>query len=810
MKHLSANSTIPPRALLAAILALACLGCNSTPTAEIVRDQWGVPHIFAADENAGFFGLGYVSAEDRILQMEIWRRRASGRMAETFGKDYIEHDRKFRVAGMLRHANEAFEASSEEMQGWLRSYSAGVNAWIDGHPDVVKRRFAPLGIEPEPWTGADPLLSILGVADLFDRLFDEGAVANYREYNELVEKLGEQGALEARAMAIDEEFVAVPESEMAKDKEVYTRLKARQRTPAFLRKDASAETVKFSHAWVLGGERTTTGKPILESEPRITVTNPSIWYEYHLSAGRFDARGISMPGVPGMLIGFNRRVAMGATALGTGSTVTFLERLSDGGTGFVSEGETVAFDRRLERIEVKGAGPVFQEVLTNHHGFVFNAFAREARPGEAYVSYYKAAHDRGTSVRSFIERMAASNWTEFLDSLESYYVPGLHMLYADVDGNIGYATVAHVPLTKRSRRMALEGWTGQDEVLGRVPWGEMPRMFNPDAGFIGNGNNRPIGSWYPFDLGIRSTGSGSRAWRVGQLLEGDRRFSVESLESEVHRDDMHAATSALLPTARKVAEEDGANDPLVRSILEATEDWDYRFRTSDPAFRAASALAATAGDTFRTRELTRRFGGGESGACHLGRLLAARFAQDQATPRDPAIRNYLLAWLRTAGQMLARDEGGDSAILRMPYQGSGRMNLPSVDPSLDAESPRMEVVQRGSIWSPTENAYSQIVDLSDIDNSRAMIAPGVSEDPESPFYLNQMDLWAKGQLRAAPLSRDRIEDLAAATSVIEVKPFSGADLLPEKTVASKPEPARFYPAIPSPSAGGAVLSKASP
>jgi len=138
------------------------------------------------------------------------------------------------------------------------------------------------------------------------------------------------------------------------------------------------------------------------------------------------------------------------------------------------------------------------------------------------------------------------------------------------------------------------------------------------------------------------------------------------------------------------------------------------------------------------------------------------------------------------------------------------MNLPSVDPSLDAESPRMEVVQRGSIWSPTENAYSQIVDLSDIDNSRAMIAPGVSEDPESPFYLNQMDLWAKGQLRAAPLSRDRIEDLAAATSVIEVKPFSGADLLPEKTVASEPEPARFYPAIPSPSAGGAVLSKASP
>ena len=810
MKHHSTDSTMAPRALLAAILALACLACSSAPTAEVVRDQWGVPHIFAADENAGFFGLGYVSAEDRILQMEIWRRRASGRMAETFGEDYIEHDRKFRVAGLLRHANEAFEASSEELKGWLRSYAAGVNAWIAENPEATKRRFASLGIEPEPWTGADPLLSILAVADLFDRLFDEGAINNYREYNELVEELGEQGALEARAMAIDEEFVAVPEPEMAKDTEVYARLKARQRTPAFLRTDASGETVKFSHAWVLGGERTTTGKPILESEPRITVTNPSIWYEYHLSAGRFDARGISMPGVPGMLIGFNRRVAMGATALGAGSTVTFLERLSADATGFVSEGETVPFDRRLERIDVKGMGPVVQEVLTNHHGFVFNAFAREARPGEAYVSYYKSAHDGGTSVRSFIERMAARNWTEFLDSLESYYVPGLHMVYADVEGNIGYATVAHAPLTKRSRRMALEGWTGQDEVLGRVPWDEMPRMFNPDVGFIGNGNNRPIGAWYPFDLGIRSTGSGSRAWRVRQLLEGDRRFSVESLESDVHRDDMHAATSALLPTARKVAEEDGADDPLIRGILEATKDWNYSFRTSDPAFRAASALAATAGDTFRLRGLTRRFGSGESGACHLGRLLAARFAQDQATPRDPQIRNYLLAWLRAAGQRLARDEGGDPAILRMPYQGSARMDLPSVDPSLDAESPRMEVVQRGSIWSPTENAYSQIVDLSDIDNSRAMIAPGVSEDPESPFYLNQMDLWASGQLRAAPLSRDRIEELAVSRMRIAVSGFSGENLLPERTISTKPEGAQFYPAIPAQDKGDSVLSQASP
>ena len=285
------------RLLLLALVSVFLLTCSSGPTVEIVRDRWGIPHIFADDENSGFFGLGYVSAEDRILQMDNWRRRASGRLAEVFGEGSIETDRKFRVAGMLRHANEAFEASSDEMKGWLRAYAAGVNAWIAEHPEVVERRFGPLGVRPEPWTAADPLLSILAVADLFDQLFDEGAVNNYRQYNELVRKVGVRKALEARAMAIDEEFVTVPESEMAKDKKVYNRLKAREHTPAFLRKDAGGETLKFSHAWVLGGGRTTTAKPILESEPRISVTNPSFWYEYHLSAGRFDARGISMPNV---------------------------------------------------------------------------------------------------------------------------------------------------------------------------------------------------------------------------------------------------------------------------------------------------------------------------------------------------------------------------------------------------------------------------------------------------------------------------------------------------------------------------------
>ena len=333
-------------------------------------------------------------------------------------------------------------------------------------------------------------------------------------------------------------------------------------------------------------------------------------------------------------------------------------------------------------------------------------------------------------------------------------------------------------------------------MLGRVPWEEMPRMLNPDAGFIGNANNRPVGAWYPHDLGIGSTGSGSRAWRVHQLIEGDRKFSVETLESDVHRDDMHAATSALLPVARKVAEEDGAADPPVLGILEATKDWDYRFpdeRSRLPR-RGGVGVNRRHGVSPQRPDPTLRLDRG-------GRLPPGtppfrsipEGPSNAKRPEDPKIPADMATGRRSATGPRRRGRPGHP-LSSLP----GRLTngLPSVDPSLDAQSPRFEVVERGSVWSPKEDGYSQIVDLNDIDNSRAMIAPGISEDPESPFYLNQMDLWAKGELRPAPLSRERIEELAVSTERIAVGGFSGDDLLPENVADAKPDGARFYPAIP--------------
>jgi penicillin amidase len=785
--------------LIGLTLTLWCSPAGAQPgQVEVLRDRWGVPHVFAAREADGFFGLGYASAEDRLLQMELLRRRATGRLAEVFGPKWVESDRKFRLAGIGAHCADAFANLPAEMQEYLRAYAAGVNAFAQAHPERVRKRFAPLGTTPEPWTPSDCLAAWMGMAELFDRWVKEEAVDHYYEFQRLVADVGEAEALKRRGMVLDDAGAVVPEAEMAKDKEVYARLKARKPVPGFELRPTPDEPVRFSHAWAVDGTRSTTGKPLLESDPQTSVNNPPLFYEFHLAAGRYDVRGLGPTGCPALLIGWNRQVAWGATALGGGCTVTFLDRLSADARGYQFRGQTIPFACRFERIDVKGGEPVVQEVLTSRHGFVFNALARQNRSGQAYVSHFRQVQDRGTSVRALLLWMRAASWTEFRAAMEHYYSPGLHLVYADAAGNIAYQTLVHVPRTKRTPRLALEGWTGEDEVTGRIPLAELPHMLNPEAHFISHANNLPVGSWYPYDLGLAKGGIGDsvRSLRLRQLLTGSRKFSVEDFEAVVHRDNVNPAVSALLPLARKVVEEDKVTDRAVRDVLKAVQDWDLRYDASDRAYPAAVALAEAGVPAYRRSGLQDRLGGGEAGVCHLARLLSERFTRDGATPRDPAVRAYLVNWLRLAAE--GAQAGPVPEVHAMPYQAGGPLGFPSLDPKRDLVSPPLTCGLIGTIWSQRGNSYTQIVDLADVDNSRSVLPPGISEDPESPFHANQIPLWVKGMTHPAPLSRPKVEAVAVSRLPLAVVPYQGPDSGGDKVVERPlPKGVQVFPAIPA-------------
>ncbi len=770
------------RTLCAAAAWLAISGLVRTQEApaagqvELIRDRWGIPHLFASRETDVFFGLGWASAEDRLLQMELFRRRARGRLAEVFGARWVETDRRFRIAGVGQYTAEAVGRLPEDLREYLRAYAAGVNAFVAAQPDRAARRLSPLGVAWEPWTPADSIAAWMAVAEVFDRLYDESAVAQYRDFERLVSEVGEVEALRQRVMVIDDAAAVVAEGEMARDAALYSRLKAMPPTPGWLMRSHPDESIRLSHAWAVDGSRSTTGKPILESDPQTSVNNPPLWYEFHLSAGTYDARGIGVAGCPAMLVGWNRRIAWGATALGAGSTLTFLERLGADNVSYFWSGERVPFERRVERIDVKGGEPLLQEVLTGRHGFVFNSLVRSVPPGEAYVSHVAQIQDGATSAEAMMQWMRAASWSDFRASMGAWYSPGLHVVFADVDGNLGYQTLVRLGRTRRTPRMALEGWTGQDEVGGRIPLEEMPYLFNPRAGFISHANNLPVGSWYPHDLGISTGGVGhtARSLRLVQLLEPRSRWSPNDFESLLHRDDTHAAVAALLPAARRVAAEDAPSEAAVTGILEATRDWDLRFRSSQPTYRYALALAGALLPAYRRAGLNEMLGGGEGGITHLARLVAAR---GDETPQTTRVREYLVNWLRTAFDM-ARTGGPE--VHAMPYQQNGPLGFPSLDPAADLVSPPLECGEVSTIWSQKGNSYTQIVDLADIENSRSMLPPGISEDPESPFHADQVPLWVAGTTHPAPLSRARVVELSSSRVLLQSQPYEGVDSPPPR------------------------------
>ena len=353
-------------------------------------------------------------------------------------------------------------------------------------------------------------------------------------------------------------------------------------------------------------------------------------------------------------------------------------------------------------------------------------------------------------------------------------------------------------------------------------------MLNSDSGYVSHANNLPVGSWYPYDLGLATGGTGdtSRSLRLRQLLEGDRKFSVDDFEQVLHRDDVNPLVAALLPVARKVVEDDKLTDAAVLGLLDAVKGWDLHAGTTD-RFPAARGLRNTL-TPYRGAGLQNIYGAGGGGVSHLAREVGVQFARDGSTPTNALVRAYLVNWLRasTSGGGGGRASASDEWTARMsqgrpaaardagrtitiPYQRTIPHNLPVVDASLDFVSPPLTCLDQGTIWSQPGNLHSQIVDLSDQDNSRSMMAPGNAEDGR--FRTNQVGLWVQGTTHPAPLSRAKLESLGVTRTKLVATPYDGPLTRPAGTLSPSGregwgEGARFIPAIPP----AAALSEAKP
>ncbi len=571
---------------------------------EVIRDEWGVPHVYAESEHDLFFAQGFVHAQDRLWQMHMGRVLGSGRLATLFGESVVETDRTFRILSLRWAAERDWEKLDDELRDMLEAYSAGVNAYIDSNPGHTGLEFRLLGVEPEPWTGVDTL-TWTKMLSLNIGLNVTREMARVQLRTRLGEKLGAEADERILGRYPDDAPVIVspapppsgaappvPEASpppgagaVAQDREARRPLAAWTGFTRLARLEPTAGLGRLSpllgdapswgsNAWVVHGSRTASGKPLLANDTHLGLGLPSVWYENGLHGGRFDVVGFSFPGLPTVVTGHNGRVAWGITSLASDTQDLFVEKLDDDDAPrrYRYQGDWRDLGVRVETIEVAGGDDVEVKILSTLHGPLVNE-AFDQIKDEPPMALSWTAHGEVRILRALHLLGRAENWQEFRHALSFWDAPALSFVYADVDGNIGYQATGRHPIRAAGHdgSMPVPGWTGEFDWRRTIPPQDLPWAFNPPSGVIVTANNKTVSDDYPYTLAV-DWADPSRAQRIVDLLAEGRSFTREDMV-RMQADTHSVLAEELRPHLLAVE----PADELEQRALQEVEKWDLRF-----------------------------------------------------------------------------------------------------------------------------------------------------------------------------------------------------------------------------------------
>jgi penicillin amidase len=711
---------------------------------EVIRDEWGIPHIYAQNTEDLFFAQGYVMAQDRLWQMEMWRRWHEGRLAEIFGPEAFAYDARTRLM-MYRGPFDASEWSSyhPEAEQIFTAYANGVNAFVEQNRDNLPVEFQLTGLVPDPWTAETVVLrwAQLALSSVRGHAINE---------LQLAMNVARFGAEEANRRAATDPFEAlvVPEgldvsiitqevldAARAGDGDPFEpgRLPALEVIEPYRSMSATVETaqvspsmavVEGSNNWVMSGARTPSGIPILSNDPHRRIEMPALRYFSHLVAPGWNVTGGSEPPFAGINAGHNERMAWGFTFAGTDMVDLFVEEIHPEDANLVrwQDGwEPLRVIR--EEIRVKGEatprtvelkfsrhGPVFYEDLENRRAYAVQSVVQQ--PGTAaYMGSFKLAQ--------------APSCAEFFDRAMYWKVPTHNLICGDKDGNIALQVSGLTP--------DRDGWNGRLPVpgTGQYEWrgfrDDLPREFNPERGYIvtANDNTHPPGYegrpvFYHSTNGVET----SRVTRLHQILGTGEKFSVED-HQRIHHDAYSLTAERDLPSFRGWT----SGDADVEWARAQIADWD-----------AVLTRETTAGALYvRWTELVDD---------------RARNADTPAAERKTLIEQGL----RATVDRLAADWGADRTQWRY-----GRIHVSEL-PHMFMPAFDLPPVERpGGFGTVNANGanFRRIIDLADLDHSVGSNSPGQSAQPGSPFYGNLRENLANGSYFQMPFTREAVEQVAA-------------------------------------------------
>jgi penicillin amidase len=522
---------------------------------DIVRDAEGIPHIYAKSPADAYFALGFVHAQDRLWQMELNRRIPAGRMAEILGPNALDTDRFIRTLGIRRNAEKILTNLSQQTRDALDAYARGVNAYLDNRSGPLPLEFILTGAPaPAPWQAVDSIGWQTMMA------WDLGA--NWTQ------ELLRMRLSQRLSLAQINEFLAPYPGDPVLPTQDYTVLyKDLDGTAGQLAKVASAAPASYvegmgSNNWVVGGPLSTTGKPLLANDPHLGLSAPALWYFAHLSAPGLNVIGATLPGIPSVVLGRNDRIAWGFTNTAPDVQDLYIERIHPEDRRKYQTPEGWAeFKVRSETIKVKGQPDVTIEVRETRHGPVITGALpiMEKAPLDAtkyVVSFaWTALRPDDLTLQAGMKFNLAQNWDQFVEGAKDFSAPQQSIVYADVDGNIGFIAPARVPVRKPENDLKglapAPGWDARYDWAGFIPFEELPRRYNPASQRIMTANHKIVDADYPHFL-TSEWSQPYRARRIDALLDAKPKHDIASF-AEIQKDHLSLAAQEVLPALLKTA-----------------------------------------------------------------------------------------------------------------------------------------------------------------------------------------------------------------------------------------------------------------
>lgn len=548
-------------------------------TVEIYRDEFAVANISAKNETDLMFAAGYVQAQDRLWQMDLFRRTALGRLSEILGKDALKFDMLFRTLNLKDVAKEIDKMLPDDFKKYLEAYSNGVNAYIDEYKGKLPVEFDILDYQPEYWQPEHTIL--------ISRLM--AWQLNFSWYVDLVmgkieEKLGRQKALELMAEypkdapVIVSNFKIIPKISQSMS-DFFDVVKSYKKFFGF-------QSASFgSNCWVVDSVKSINGKPILANDPHLTLPAPSYWYEMNLSAPNLKVGGFCFPGTPFIIVGHNERIAWGVTNAMIDESDFYINYLDSAkNSNYIYDKRSVPLRIREEIIKIGKSDSIIAFFKNTHHGPVVNSLNKAISGNDdgydsVLVSMRWTGQEASLEIYAFYLINKAQSRNDFINALKYYSVPGQNFIYADIENNIGYQLAAKIPIRKNTNpSFPQSGWNTDYEWKGYIPFEKLPTLWNPEQHFIASANNKIVSNtdYYITNLYMPRY----RVERIIQLLSSNSKFSINDFQRfQLDLFSIHAKKYAEM--ILKVYESESMNDNDINTILEYFRNWDYQHTPFD-------------------------------------------------------------------------------------------------------------------------------------------------------------------------------------------------------------------------------------